>query len=132
VSEILQSLPVLTAGEVTSCEGCGACCTRVGEPPGYAAFFPPDGQPIAAHWKRSPDWPIFRAIPVQVKADLRRYYKAVWAGKIADRTAKNTPCLWYDAATRKCVHYERRPNICRTFEIGGEGCLLHRQLSGIA
>lgn len=35
-------------------------------------------------------------------------------------------CLWYDPATRRCRHYEWRPQVCRNYELGGEACLALR------
>lgn len=32
-------------------------------------------------------------------------------------------CLWYDAASQRCRHYEWRPVICRDYELGGRACL---------
>jgi Fe-S-cluster containining protein len=39
------------------------------------------------------------------------------------------PCVWYDAESKQCRHYEHRPDICRTFPVGGEGCLFWRERS---
>ena len=104
------------------CRGCGACCTHVGVPPGY-------DPPIA---EGSPDYELFLAIPEALRDELRDYYQAVWAGKTEDRSLSgNVPCLWFDLETRRCRHYEHRPNVCRTFEIGGASCLGHRERMGI-
>jgi Fe-S-cluster containining protein len=35
-------------------------------------------------------------------------------------------CLWFDAVTRQCKHYEHRPQLCRDYELGGQACLLRR------
>jgi Fe-S-cluster containining protein len=42
-----------------------------------------------------------------------------------------TPCLWYDAETRRCRHYELRPGACRMFEVGSGDCHDARRRSGI-
>lgn len=47
----------------------------------------------------------------------------------AFRYDQGLPCLWYDAETRQCKHYEHRPEVCREFEMGGDDCLEMR--SGI-
>ncbi len=45
--------------------------------------------------------------------------------------AINCPCAWLDKAEGRCRYYEFRPDICRTFEVGGKWCLQHRQLHQI-
>jgi Fe-S-cluster containining protein len=42
------------------------------------------------------------------------------------------PCIWFDAATKQCRHYEYRPDLCRD-EImpGDDECRLWRQEEGI-
>lgn len=32
------------------------------------------------------------------------------------------PCCWLDPITKRCLHYEHRPTICREFEMGGVDC----------
>lgn len=142
---------------VTDCTNCGACCRHMGTPPGYAAYYAVGGE-IADWAKESPDYARWLALPAAVEADLRAYYVAVLAGTLADRTAnyvdgemvladlkagritaamaeimKNNPksdipCLWYDAATHQCRHYEHRPETCRdAIHPGDEGCLATRK-----
>jgi Fe-S-cluster containining protein len=41
------------------------------------------------------------------------------------------PCMWLDLKTRKCMHYDLRPVVCRSFEIGEKDCCEHRQRVGI-
>ena len=48
------------------------------------------------------------------------------------RYDESKPCLWYDAVTRRCKHYEFRPEICREFGVGGEGCLRMRKEAGVS
>lgn len=36
------------------------------------------------------------------------------------------PCGFFDLATRKCRHYEHRPDICIDFEMGSDDCLATR------
>lgn len=38
------------------------------------------------------------------------------------------PCLWFDELTRKCKHYEYRPQTCRDFDPGCDVCLEDRQI----
>lgn len=48
------------------------------------------------------------------------------------RHERGLPCLWYDADTRSCQHYEHRPERCRSFAIGHEGCHFWRERRHIA
>ena len=124
-----------TALPVLNCDGCGACCTHIGTPPGYACFFPPRRMPIHPMWKGgNPDWVLFQSIPPELIQELRTYYDAVQLGLLEDRTSlhcSDVPCLWYDERTRRCAHYEHRPSVCRSFEVGSEACLGHRARLGI-
>jgi Fe-S-cluster containining protein len=43
-----------------------------------------------------------------------------------------TPCLWYDAQTRRCRHYQYRPLACCEFEIGGYDCHDARRRAGVS
>jgi len=68
-------------------------------------------------------------------ADYRRFLAAPAEAQIAFLTshgAINSPCPWLDAAANRCRYYEFRPDICRTFEIGGKWCLQFRRLHQIA
>ena len=40
-------------------------------------------------------------------------------------------CLWFDSATRKCRHYQWRPQVCRDYELGGDACLATREKGGL-
>jgi Fe-S-cluster containining protein len=42
-----------------------------------------------------------------------------------------TPCLWFDPQTRRCRHYEHRPQACRVFEIGSHDCHGARRRAGV-
>ena len=96
------SLPVLQA---VSCEGCGICCTEVPVPPylDEIDFIPEELQ--------------------------RQVYEARLIEE--QLIAEKRPCIWWDAATRKCGQYEDRPNICREYETGGELCLETREKYGM-
>jgi uncharacterized protein len=83
---------------ILSCERCGACCREVGLPP----FTGLDGD-------EPPRW-------LEWDADYH-----------IDRQDRRLPCLWYDAATGRCRHYEYRPEACREFEMGSADCLEHRR-----
>lgn len=120
---------------VLDCKGCGACCRHMGTPPGYAAYFPIKRNQVQQWALESPDYEIFRSMPLELKRELRAYYDRVMAGKEPDRTLDrpgvDVPCLWYDEASRTCKHHKYRPTVCREFEIGCDACLQHRERHGI-
>lgn len=120
-----MQLPVL------KCDDCGACCERMGTPPMYAAFCPPDGAVIADWAKRTPDWVLWQLVPQELQDELRDYYRRMLAGDTPDRSALELPCLWYDEQTHRCKHYEFRPTICREFVVGCESCIEQRQAKGL-
>lgn len=106
---------------ITTCEGCGACCLEQESPPGYIyALLAPD-----QFEADDPDLLRVQALPAELRAELEQY--------IADRRAgqphpRDGICLWYDEATKRCRHYELRPEICReAIQPGDEGCLAWRQ-----
>lgn len=143
---------------VTSCDGCGQCCTHMGTPPGYAAFYPIDGV-IPDSFKEFEDYQRWKNIPPDIESELRAYYDGVQSGTLIDRTidfsgldevaqaihdgrlvwaswkqeriaadAVPIPCLWYDEETRRCKHYEHRPEVCRDSIVPGDpACLATRQ-----
>jgi Fe-S-cluster containining protein len=82
---------------VTSCDGCGFCCTEVSVPPFLDEI----------------DF-----VPKELAAE---FYAAQMIE--AELVAQKQPCIWHDRVTRRCRHHEHRPNICREYEIGGELCL---------
>ncbi len=81
----------------TDCSDCGACCM---------------GMNLA---------PIFNPL---LPLTMRQALEGVLDGYCAGDDC--TPCLWLDRTTGQCIHYELRPDVCREFEVGGEGCMRHR------
>jgi Fe-S-cluster containining protein len=68
--------------------------------------------------KPLPDW-----LEAELRADVERFKREGWPiGK---------PCMWYDAETRRCKHYEYRPETCRDFEVGETACLNWRRTFGV-
>jgi Fe-S-cluster containining protein len=104
---------------ITSCDGCGAWCLVVTLPPFRREF---DGSGEDA-WQRL-GWE-----RPELRAALLAAERARREGGGPDY---GTPCLWYDAATGRCRHYDYRPRACRAFEVGGIDCRDARRRAGIA
>jgi Fe-S-cluster containining protein len=49
----------------------------------------------------------------------------------ADQQFDLLPCVWLNTATRRCSHYDFRPQACRDFEINSDLCRLSRWDEGI-
>jgi uncharacterized protein len=103
---------------IESCDNCGACCLVVTRPPFYLVF-----QEIGEDaWERV-KWerPDLRA---ELLADYR-------ARRASGGPFYGTPCIWFDAETRRCRHYEYRPLACREFEVGEFDCRDARRRAGV-
>ncbi len=48
-----------------------------------------------------------------------------WGGSVMDRSEDGW-CAALDRDTMLCTIYERRPGICRDFEMGGRDCITER------
>ena len=48
-----------------------------------------------------------------------------WGGQVMARLADGL-CAALDRATHRCTIYDRRPGVCRDFEMGGDDCLTER------
>lgn len=97
----MNGLPI-----IESCDSCGACCMRTPVPP-----FEP-GEEVA------------RDVPADLLQLIRDRIDA-------DEHFDPVACVWFDAASRRCGHYDLRPEACRTFEIGGDPCRMSRWDVGI-
>jgi Fe-S-cluster containining protein len=105
---------------VLSCDDCGACCRHVGTPPFVYLHPSLYDQPPPVGWgDDDPEVERWATAPPESIAILADYY----AGTEVDRGERGLPCLWYDAASKRCRFYEYRPEVCREFEVGGEDCL---------
>lgn len=107
-----------------SCDGCGVCCMGIRVPPFCVIWdgdtpTPLDGTPESAEEVR---------YALAVPLDLRR---ALSKRSIFSVMEDESPCTWFDMATRKCRHYDLRPPICREFERGDPLCLEQRSAAGI-
>jgi Fe-S-cluster containining protein len=108
---------------VSLCDGCGKCCEHIGMPP-FEVRNPdlgPDPRqeltPVRAPlWVSVADAETFDRMPRELRAE---HAAALLALK---DNPTGRPCLWQDAETKRCRHYEFRPAVCRVFEPGDDGC----------
>jgi Fe-S-cluster containining protein len=99
-----RTLPV-----IESCDGCGACCRVVTSPP-FVRVFDERGEDAWERLKRErPD------LVAELLADAR-------SRRTSGGPFYGTPCLWFDAATARCRHYDLRPRACRDFAVGSVDC----------
>ncbi len=110
----MNPLPVL------NCDDCGACCMHVGTPPGYSVRIDDDGTLVLIATGENLER--LRSMPAALLQELSLNSK---------RRLYDQRCYWFDVATRRCRHYDFRPTECRTFEVGGVGCLAVRGFHGI-
>jgi uncharacterized protein len=102
-----------------NCDGCSACCLTVGHPPFLLEV--DNGVPV----------PIEGADSL---ADYQRLLAAPSEAQIAYLTnhgAINSPCAWLNEKDSSCRYYDSRPEICRSFEVGGKWCSQFRELHQI-
>jgi Fe-S-cluster containining protein len=103
---------------IESCDGCGACCLAVTQPPFYR-IFDEEGEDAWEQLKRErPE------LLAEILADRQKR-------RTAGGPSYGTPCLWFDQITRQCRHYELRPKACREFEVGSFDCHDARRRAGI-
>lgn len=116
---------------VTNCDDCGACCTHIGTPPAFfSAYASPKHDGVFL--TDQDDWQYWQAMPESLRQEMRDFYASQDHLDVTEcRSESGLPCLWYDAATRRCRHYEYRPQVCREYEVGEESCLEHRRRCGI-
>lgn len=91
---------------ILNCDHCAACCLRTPVPP-----FQPGEEAL-------------REVPEE------------WLQPIQDRVAADQhfdllPCVWLDIETKRCQHYDYRPQACRDFEVNSQLCRLSRWDEGI-
>ncbi len=80
---------------------CCACCMEMGSPPFIRL---PEG--MDARWAELPQAMKDHIAHIR---DLQEWEDGV-------------PCVWLNVATRKCVYYDLRPDICRGFKVDSTGC----------
>ena len=116
------------------CEGCGACCMHVGVPLGYGSFAIAALRGIdvkTASVDEGPDLERWRAMPQQLRAEIGSYYDAHVNHGERNREGESLPCFWLDESTRRCRNYEWRPDVCRDFAAGTDGCQWSRDEYGV-
>jgi Fe-S-cluster containining protein len=67
-------------------------------------------------------------------ADHRRLLEAppeARASYFESHGSINCQCAWLDADNKRCRFYDHRPDICRSFEVGGKWCSQVRELHQI-
>lgn len=100
----------MTLPLIESCDGCGACCIEMCSPP----FLGPEDP---EYW--------------ELPAELRDDYDRGMNQRDADGWPDGVPCFWLDQTTKKCRHYEYRPDICRNgLQRNDEACLAWREQYG--
>jgi Fe-S-cluster containining protein len=96
-----SSLPL-----IESCDDCAACCMRTPIPP----FQPGE--------EAQRDVPQSLLQPIQERIAADQHFDLL-------------PCVWLNLETRRCSHYDLRPQACRDFEINSTLCQLSRWDEGI-
>lgn len=102
-----------------NCEGCSACCERIGCPPFLLDLSSGTPQPVGGDDSLA-DQQRLRDAPPHARA---AYFSS--HGSI------NCRCAWLDFENNRCRFYEHRPDICRNFEVGGNWCSQSRALHQI-
>jgi Fe-S-cluster containining protein len=108
-----QLLPQLSIMNPASCDGCGLCCEGIGSPVALFASRP--------GWEQNHPFR-FPGMPDGLVQEVDDHFSGLFRGQEPQER-----CLWFDPATRKCRHYEWRPQVCRDYELAGETCLLRRE-----
>jgi len=101
---------------VTSCDGCGACCTEQCALPVALVGDGDSRMPAVA--------PLPESLQAELQAMVRHFNETGWP-------PDGSACVWYDAQARRCKHHEHRPVICRDMQVGGDACLRWRRSKGI-
>ncbi|MHC5539598.1 YkgJ family cysteine cluster protein [Singulisphaera rosea] len=104
---------------IESCEGCGACCRVVTQPPFVRRL---DGEGEEAWERLRWDHPELLAAILEQERERKQ----------SGAPSFGTPCLWFDATLGRCRHYDYRPRACREFALGGVDCHDARRRAGLA
>lgn len=100
---------------IDNCNDCGACCT--------AQEALPVGWYLGVLRGRR------HGLPAELLAELEAFAERFNAH---GWPSNGEPCVWYDADTRRCKHYEHRPDVCRDgVKPGDDACREWRKVRGI-
>lgn len=95
--------------DILDCEDCGACCSAVGHP----------------HFYRNSHNELWNKLPAELQQEVNEYIDGLTDIDLGQ------PCFWLDPQTKKCRHYEYRPEVCRDFELGSHHCHRLRKAHGL-
>jgi Fe-S-cluster containining protein len=102
-----------------NCDDCSACCEIVGHPPFLLELDNGVPRPIEGADSHA-DYHRLLASPPDAQAAY-----------VTNHGAIDSPCTWLNAIDRRCRYYDFRPDICRSFEVGGKWCSRLRELHQI-
>ena len=97
------------ATDIPSCDGCGACCMKIGVPPFDESEGTLDREDLD-----------FQVLPLELAAEVEQAFSR------GAESFVGKPCIWFDSESRRCKHYEWRPVLCLEFEPGNPICLEDR------
>jgi Fe-S-cluster containining protein len=123
--------------QIEPCAACGGkCCQSIGLPPFECRNPDLGGDPrlaTLAEFADTPELlpPRFRSVLLEQNLFLAmpEAVRAAHAAVLRDLAAdpSGSPCLWLDRGTGRCAQYAWRPDACRQWDVGGDGCLDARQ-----
>lgn len=112
---------------IINCDNCGACCLEQESPPGYVAII---SYGIEYAFSET-DATRFESLPPVLIEELKKYWEDFIMTKDAPHP-NGGACIWFDKSTRKCKHYELRPDMCREIlQPGDDDCRGWRKDFGI-
>jgi len=103
----------LTVLHPATCDDCGLCCEGIGSP---VVLYATGADRSSPHPFRP------EGLPESLVEEIDRHFLGLYRGQ-----EPQARCLWFDVETRRCRHYEWRPQVCRDYELGGDACLSRRR-----
>ncbi len=108
-----QPLPMISCDD----KPCGACCMDMDH-------FPVANYAMLQREKPSEAARLPQALREELEAGIDVVMRPEYRG--------DQPCMWLDLETRRCKHYEYRPDACRFAVVpGDEACRRQRRRLGI-
>ena len=106
----------ITLPQVKDCSDCGACCTGQAALPIHL---------VGEHFRLRPVKRLLPELAAELMAAAKRFQRD---GFPPDDSA----CICYDTETKRCKHYEHRPELCRDgVKPDDDACHRSRRLLGI-